>query len=98
MAADKSRDYELVVILSPEATEAEVTESHESTATFITERGGDVSEPDLWGMRRLAYPIQKFNEGNYAVTRFSLDPQGANDLGHTLDASERILRHLIVRV
>jgi len=98
LAPDKSRDYELVVILSPEATEAEVDGSNQSTATFITERGGTVGETNSWGLRRLAYPIKKFAEGNYAVTRFSLDPQGAQDLGHTLETSEQILRHLIVKV
>ncbi len=98
LTTTKLRDYEIVVILSPEASEAEVAEAHESTASFITERGGSVGETDLWGLKRLAYPIRKFHEGNYAVTRFSLDPQGAHDLALRLDASERVLRHLIVRV
>lgn len=98
MAAEKPRDYELVVILSPEASDAEVDESHQGTASFITERGGTVGDPDKWGLRRLAYPIKKFNEGNYAVTRFTLNPQGALELGHTLEASESVLRHLIVKV
>lgn len=98
MTTQKLRDYEIVIILSPEASEAEVEQSNQGTAEFISERGGSVEETDNWGLRRLAYPIRKFNEGNYAVTRFSLDAQGVRELGQTLDASERVLRHLIVKV
>ena len=98
MTTSKLREYEIVVILSPEASEAEVEESHKGTADFITGRGGSVGETDVWGLKRLAYPTRKFHEGNYAVTRFSLDPQGAKELAERLDASERVLRHLIVRV
>jgi small subunit ribosomal protein S6 len=98
LATDKPRDYELVVILSPDATEAEVDGSNQGTATFITERGGSVGETNNWGLRRLAYPIKKFQEGNYAVTRFTLNPQGALALGQSLETSEQVLRHLIVKV
>jgi small subunit ribosomal protein S6 len=98
LASDKPRDYELVVILSPEASEAEMDVANQGTASFITERGGSVGDTDSWGLRRLAYPIKKFQEGNYAVTRFTLDPQGAHDLGQTLETSEQVLRHLIVKV
>ena len=98
MTTQKLREYEIVVILSPEASESEVEESHQGTASFIEGRGGTVGETDRWGLRRLAYPIRKFQEGNYAVTRFSLDPEGALELARRLDASERVLRHLIVKV
>ena len=98
MTSQKLREYEIVVILSPDASEAEVEQSHQNTAEFISGRGGSVGETDNWGLRRLAYPIKKFHEGNYAVTRFSLDPKGVQELGQNLEASERVLRHLIVRV
>lgn len=86
------------MILSPEASDAEVEEANQQTASFITERGGSTVNTDNWGLRRLAYPIKKFTEGNYAVTRFTLDATAAEELGRTLEMSQQVLRHLIVKV
>ena len=49
MISQKLREYEIVVILSPDASEAEVEQSHQSTAEFISGRGGSVGETDNWG-------------------------------------------------
>ena len=92
------RDYELVMILSPEATEAEARETVARITTLISDGGGSVSEQDNWGIRRLAYPIQRFIEGNYFVTRCKMDAQAAVDLDSTLNSSQDVLRHLVFRL
>ena len=86
------------MILSPEASETEIDEANQHTASFIAERGGSTVNTDTWGLRRLAYPIKKFTEGNYEVTRFTLGPEATEELGRTLEMSEQVLRHLIVKV
>jgi len=51
-----------------------------------------------WGRKRLAYPIKRCREGNYVLTPFKMDPTSALELDKNLESSERILRHLLVRL
>jgi len=92
------RDYELVVIISPEVAEEEIPATLEKISRFIVERGGSVTEVNQWGGRKLAYPIKNFMEGNYVLTHFKLDPRLTAELEASLGLSEEILRHLLVRL
>ena len=91
------RDYELVVVVSPEAGEEQTTDTVEQISRFITEQGGSVTNQEQWGVRRLAYPIKKFHEGNYFITKFTLGPAEAVKLEASVQASQEILRHLLVK-
>mgnify|MGYP006269446441 FL=1 len=92
------RDYELIVIVSPEVPEEELPTQIDKISEFITNKGGSVTEVERWGKRKLAYPINHFREGNYVLTRFKLEPGTAAELEANLRISERILRHLLVRL
>ncbi len=92
------RDYELVVIISPEVAEEEIPGTLEKIGRFITERGGSITEVNQWGRRKLAYPIKNFMEGNYVLTQFKMEPGLTADLEASLGISEEILRHLLVRL
>lgn len=98
MVAENTRGYELVTILSPEATEDEVSSSIERIDGLIKDRGGSVAEHDTWGLRRLAFPINKFQEGNYVLTKFALDPDSLTEFHRTLTASEDVLRFMVSKV
>ena len=98
MVSERSRDYELVMILSPEANEEELTATVERVSNFISEHGGTAEEPDKWGLRRLAYPVDDFMEGNYVLTRFSLEASNVSELDRSLQSSEDVLRHLVTKV
>ena len=98
MTSVRMRDYELVMILSPEATEAEAAETVSRITGLISDGGGSVSEQDNWGIRRLAYPIQRFIEGNYFITRCKMEAQAAVELDNTLNSSQDVLRHLVFRL
>ena len=91
------RDYELVMVLSPEADEDEISAALERVSNFITERDGSVSEQENWGVRRLAYPIKRFHEGGYVLMRFTLDANDVLELDRSLTAAEDVLRHLLTR-
>ena len=95
LVAQRQREYELVVVLTPEAGEAEAAVSVDRVAGFITDRGGTVSVRESWGVRRLAYPIQNYREGNYFLMRFELDAGETRELDQTLQASQDVLRHLV---
>jgi small subunit ribosomal protein S6 len=91
------RDYELVLVVSPDAGDEGFPATVERVTSFIQERGGDIKDVDQWGRRRLAYPIRRFTEGFYAVTHFSLEPDQVRALEGNLDLAEDVLRHLVVR-
>ena len=91
------RDYELVVILSPEIEEANLDASIDRVAQSIRSRGGEIVDTNNWGRRRLAYPIKRHLEGNYIVSQIKLDPTEVPGLESGLRISEEVLRHLILK-
>ena len=92
------RDYEVVLVVSPRVDEEGIANTVSRVSQFITEHGGEVTEEAQWGTRRLAYPIQKFTEANYVLTRFKLDPSHAMELESTIERSEHVIRHLLVKL
>ena len=94
----KLRDYEMVLIVSPEVTEEKFGATIDNISRFITEGGGVISGIEQWGKKRLAYPIRHFVEGNYVLARFKLEPPLGKELEANLRISEDILRHLLVRL
>jgi small subunit ribosomal protein S6 len=95
--ASALRDYEVVVILSPEVGDDVISGSLERLRQNITGRGGEVVDVNHWGRRRLAYPIRSHLEGNYVVSQIKLDPGQVPGLESSLRISEEIVRHLIVK-
>jgi small subunit ribosomal protein S6 len=94
----KLRDYELVVIISPEVADDAVDGVVDNISKLITRDGGTVEETDRWGKRKLAYPIKHFLEGNYVLFRCKLKPASGKGLEASLRISEEVLRHLLVRL
>jgi len=92
------RDYELTVIISPEVTDEVVNATIEDIRQFVTGKGGTISEVEQWGKRKLAYPIKHFVEGNYVLTRFELKPMSTKELEASLQISENVLRHLLIKI
>ena len=98
MVVQRLRDYEIVFILTPEANEGEVEAAIERISTFVSDRGGSFDDHEIWGLRRLAYPINKFMEGIYVLAHFSLDASDVLELERILTTSEDVIRHLVTRV
>ncbi len=94
---EQLRDYELVLVISPEVTEEEFEATIDSVSRFITGKGGTISGIERWGKKRLAYPIRHFVEGSYVLTRFELQPGFGKELEDNLRISEEVLRHLLIR-
>ncbi len=90
------RDYELVMIISPEAADAEAAVHR--FQELIMERGGQVQQVDRWGRRKLAYPIRRQLEGDYVVAQFRLEPSHVREVEDSLRLSEDVLRHLVVKL
>lgn len=93
------RRYEMVVIITPDVAEADVDDAVERLIKGPVEGGGgSLDEVDNWGRRKLAYPIEKHLEGNYVLTHLQLDPQKTTELERSLQISEEVLRHLLIRL
>lgn len=92
------RDYELVVIISPSVADDEIDTTIDKINQFISERGGSTTEVNQWGKRKLAYPIKDHKEGYYVLTQLNMDPKLTAELEASLELSEDILRHLLVRL
>jgi len=98
-AEDKrSRDYELVLIISPEIVDEALDTMIAKVSRFITEKDGVISDVEHWGKRKLAYPIKHFMEGSYVLTRFKLRPTLCKELETKLQVSEEVLRHLLIKL
>lgn len=94
------RHYELVTILSPMLNQDEASEAWDEIKSFISNRDGEITAEQIWGTRRLAYPIRKGNynflEGAYYLSSFTVDNSFNRELENYLRLDERVLRSLIV--
>ena len=90
------RTYEVLFILSPQVPEEESTTLITEFKRVAESTGAKLTNEEAWGRRRLAYPIQKFNEGNYHLFVFDSDAS-LSELDRRMRNSDRILRHMIVR-
>jgi len=91
------RNYELVLIINPEVAEEKFEAAINGISQFITERGGVVNEVERWGKKKLAYPVEHFMEGSYVLAKFILKPALCKELEASLQISEEVLRHLLIK-
>ena len=84
-----------MLIITPDHEENEADALIENVKGII-ESGGNIINIDVWGKRRLAYPIRKRSEGYYVVYVFECDPSFVAQLNQALRVIEAILRHMIV--
>lgn len=94
----KVRPYEVTFVVRPDMDEAAFTAVVEKVKNWITAAGGSVTQTNIWGRRRLAYPIKKLTEGQYVLVLADLPAQALAGLERDLRLSEEILRFLLVRV
>ncbi|BDV32389.1 30S ribosomal protein S6 [Microbacterium terricola] len=92
-----THQYELMVILTPEIDERTVAPALDKFLKVITNDGGTIEKVDIWGKRRLAYEIQKKNEGIYAVVNFTATSAATQELDRQLKLNETIMRTKVLR-
>ncbi|MPV50847.1 MULTISPECIES: 30S ribosomal protein S6 [unclassified Pseudactinotalea] len=93
------RQYELMVIFSPELDERTVAPAMEKFLTVVTgdSTPGSVEKVDVWGKRRLAYEIEKNTEGVYVLVEMTATPEQAQELDRQLGLNETVLRTKLIR-
>ena len=93
------REYEMMFILSLEGGDDSIPGLIEKVNNMITRYGGEITETNTgapWGRRRLAYPINRLQEGYYILSHFKMNPSGVEELERDLRISEDVLRHLLI--
>ena len=91
-------DYELVIIVSPDVADDAIDPMVNNFTQFIISKGGNVGEIAKWGRKKLAYPIKHMMEGNYVLIKFNIDPSANKELENNLKITEKILRHLLIKL
>ena len=90
------QQYETVIVLTPLLSEEAVKEAIAKFTKLITDNGAEIVQEDNWGLRKLAYPIQKKSTGYYHLTEFKAPGDLINKLEVEYRRDERILRFLTI--
>jgi small subunit ribosomal protein S6 len=91
------REYELMVVLDPNLDEAAIEALNTRIQNMVTQRGGTLESVESWGRKRLAYPIGRYRDGVYILSRFQMPPNAAAEIERALKLTESVIRHLLVR-
>lgn len=89
------RNYELVFVVKPN-TDEEAREAVLNKVKEVVATEGEVVKVDVWGTRKLAYPIAKFNEGHYVLVNFKAGVEVPKEIDRNLKINENVIRHMIV--
>ena len=93
-----TRKYELVYIVSPEATDEQVAEVHTQVDAVVQRLGGQLEKTELWGRRKLAYEIGRHKEGTYVLEVIHGTGELMKEIDRRLKVLDSVIRHLTVRV
>jgi small subunit ribosomal protein S6 len=93
-----NRKYELVYIVSPDATDDQVTDLHNQVIAIIERMGGQFEKTENWGRRKLAYEIGRHKEGTYVLETINGSGELMKEIDRRLKVTDLIIRHLVVRV
>jgi small subunit ribosomal protein S6 len=90
------REYELIYIVHPDLDESAFNEVVERVNGWITEGGGEILNIDLWGKKKLAYPIRKQEEGQYVFMLIKTDPSFGVEIERNLRLQEPVMRFSLI--
>ena len=91
------RKYETIFILHPSLDEEAVKANIEKFKGVIENGGGTVENVDFWGKRKLAYEINKVNEGYYTLINFEANPELPKELDRIFRITDGVIRHIVVK-
>jgi small subunit ribosomal protein S6 len=91
-------NYELMVIFTPVLSEEDFKNVQKKYSDLITSNGGTLVHSNPWGLKSLAYPIQKKTTGIYWVVEFTAEPSFNEKLKIQLLRDEQVMRHMITKL
>lgn len=90
------RKYETMFIIKPGLDEEATKAVIEKFSNLLKEKGSEIESIEEWGMRRLAYEVNKLREGYYVLIHFNAEPDAVAELERVFRISGDILRHMVV--
>lgn len=93
----KMKNYEIMFILSTHLTEEEKQATIKLVEDTLTKSGAVELKTDIWGERKLAYPVKKKENGYYVLTLFQMDGLKIPEVEAKLNITEAILKYMIVK-
>jgi small subunit ribosomal protein S6 len=92
------RVYEELFIVRPDATDELIDPLIEQLKGVITQFGGTLEKTEKWGMRRLAYRVLKFSEGQYILLQFTAQAEAVREIERRLRVNDLVVKFLTVRI
>jgi small subunit ribosomal protein S6 len=92
------RIYEELFIVRPDATPEEVDPFIEQLKNVIAHTGGTLDKADKWGVRKLAYRVLKYNEGQFILLQFKAQPETVKEVERRLRVADLVLKFITVRI
>ena len=90
--------YETVFILTPVLSDAQMKEAVDKFKAILAQEGAEIINEENWGLKKLAYPIQKKSTGFYQLIEFKADPSVIAKLEVNYRRDERVIRFLTFRM
>jgi small subunit ribosomal protein S6 len=93
-----NRTYEIMFIVRPDVEEAEQDKLIETFSGYVTSGGGSIKSTEKMGRRRLAYTVQKFNDGFYVLLVVEAPASLVGELERRLRVQESVIKFITVRM
>lgn len=90
------RQYELTYLISDNVPEADLNKVTGKVGGYVKDCGGELLKEEIWGRRKLAYPIGKLEFATYVTLNFNLPSDKAKEFEHNIVMTGKIVRHLII--
>jgi small subunit ribosomal protein S6 len=91
-------NYELMVIFTPVLSDDEFKAAQRKYSSLVTDNGGSIVADNAWGLKSLAYPIQKKTTGLYWVVEFTAPSDFNEKLKIQLLRDENVMRHMVTKL
>lgn len=98
MATNNLQNYELMVIFTPVLADDDFRNAQKKFEDIVTANGGEIVHSNPWGLRPLAYPIEKKTTGLYWVLEFRATTDTNAKLELQMNRDENVIRHMITRL
>jgi len=98
LKSGKMAFYEHVIITRPDISPAQVDTFIEEIATFLKEQGAKVGKTEYWGLRNLAYPINKVRKGHYSLLNVDGPAPALLELERRHRISDDVMRYMTIKV
>ena len=91
---EESKKYEIMLILIPDLAKESINKELKAVRKFITDNNGEIFHEDDWGVRDLAYIINKQDQGYYVIFYFTFDSSAIVEFEKTLRLNQNVIRHM----